>query len=192
MSRPRQSQEYVFYLSERGCRPRTIRSNVMPLRTLFNYLIETGAVEESPVHLIRLPKKKGGKSRSVFLPEEAMEAVSGWLRHRPESSHDYLFGVDRGRRLGDQGLNALLDEVRAAAGLRGHSNIMPHPMRHAAATRLLRRAADLRSIQTLLNRRGQHLLVGALHCGLRPCVATGSPRAVRHRATPRARGGGRC
>jgi integrase/recombinase XerD len=216
---PRAVQEYVFYLSERGCRPRTIRSNVMPLRTLFNYLIETGEVAESPVHLIRLPKKdaaqrprvtedelvamvaacdrlspleravmakavmmilvtaavrrcellglrvqdvrsdsgqlviargKGGKSRSVFLPEEAMEAVSGWLRLRPPSSHGYLFGVDRGRRLGDQGLNALLDEVRAAAGLRDHSNIMPHAMRHAAATRLLRRGADLRSIQTLL------------------------------------------
>jgi integrase/recombinase XerD len=191
----------------------------MPLRTLFDYLMETRAVEASPVHLIRLPKKdagqrprvtedelvamveacdrlspmeravlakavmlvlvteavrrcellglrvqdvradsgqlvisrgKGGKSHSVFLPEEAMEAVSGWLQLRPPSSHDYLFGVDRGRRLGDQGLNALLDEVRAAAGLRRHSNIMPHAMRHAAATRLLRRGANLRSIQTLL------------------------------------------
>jgi site-specific recombinase XerD len=216
---PRAVQEYVFSLSERGCRPRTIRSNVMPLRTLFNHLVETGVLAESPVHQVRLPKKdaaerprvtedelvamveacdrlslleravmakaimlvlvtaavrrcellglrlqdvrpdsgqlvisrgKGGKSRSVFLPEEAMAAVSDWLRLRPASNHEFLFGVDRGRRLGDQGLNALLAEVRAAAGLRGHSNIMPHAMRHAAATRLLRRGADLRSIQNLL------------------------------------------
>jgi len=212
-------REYVLDLSESGCRPRTVRSAVMPLRSLFNYLVETEVLEVSPVHSVRLPKKdaahrprvteeelqalvdacdrlatperaamgkalvlvlitsalrrnellflklrdldletgqlvvtsgKGAKSRSVFLPEEALEALARWIERRPPCKHDYLFIVDTNRRLGNNGLAALLNEIKAAAGLRDHDNIQPHAVRHAAATRLLRRGADLKSIQTVL------------------------------------------
>lgn len=210
---------YVMELSESGCRPRTVRSAVMPLRSLFNYLVETDALEVSPVHAVRLPKKdaaqrprvteeelialvegcdrlagtersamaralvltlittalrrsellglrvgdvnleaeqvvvasgKGSKSRAVFLPEETAQALATWLELRPACRHDHLFIVDTNRRLGNEGLDRLLDEVKAAAGLRSHDNIQPHAVRHAAATRLLRRGADLKSLQTLL------------------------------------------
>lgn len=215
----RRVREYVIELSESGCRPRTIRSAIMPIRSLFNYLVETNAIEASPVHVVRLPKKdaaqrprvteeemiclveacdrlpgrgraamakalvlllvtgalrrsellavrvqdvnleaeqviisqgKGGKSRALFVPSDTIAAIATWLRERPRCRHDFLFVVDVHRRLGNNGLVTLLNEVKTVGGLREHDNIQPHAIRHAAATRLLRRGADLRSLQTLL------------------------------------------
>jgi site-specific recombinase XerD len=215
----RNFRNYIVELMEQGLRPRTVRSAAMPVRSLFNYLLECDVLDSSPVHAVRLPKKdaaqrprvleeellalpegcdrlaglerscmakalilllitamirrsellatrvqdvnleagqllvasgKGGKSRSIFLPDDARAALAAWLRSRPACDHDYLFIVDKHRRLGNEGLNTLLEEVKAAAGLRGHDHIQPHAIRHAAATRVHRRGADLRSLQTML------------------------------------------
>src|SRR5262249_20326770 len=62
----------------------------------------------------------------------------------------YLFVTDRRRRLGEVGLHALIETAKSLADLREHRNIKPHSIRHAAATRLLRNGADLRSIQQFL------------------------------------------
>jgi site-specific recombinase XerD len=93
---------------------------------------------------------KGAKSRAIFLTAETQAAIEAWLELRPKCKHDYLFIVDTNRRLGHLGLHSLLNEVKAAAGLKDHDNIQPHAIRHAAASRMQQRGADLKSIQTML------------------------------------------
>jgi site-specific recombinase XerD len=50
----------------------------------------------------------------------------------------------------DNGLHNLIEALKATAGLRDHANILPHSLRHACATRLMRNGADIRSIQAFL------------------------------------------
>jgi integrase/recombinase XerC len=88
---------------------------------------------------------KGAKSRSVYLCRPCLEAIRDWFEARPGVPHQYLFITDRRRRLGDEGLSRLIEAVKSMADLRDHRNITPHAIRHAAATRLLRNGADLKS-----------------------------------------------
>jgi len=95
---------------------------------------------------------KGKKSRTIFLCEEALLAMREWLafRARLKCSHDSLFVTENRRPFGEVSLPKMLEEVKAIAGLKGDPRIKPHSIRHAAATRLLRNGADIRSIQAWL------------------------------------------
>lgn len=95
---------------------------------------------------------KGQKSRTIYLCEEVLAALREWLGFREckQYSHDWLFTTETRQRLGENSLAHILEEVKAIAGLRGDPRIKPHSIRHAAATRLLRNGADLRSIQAWL------------------------------------------
>jgi site-specific recombinase XerD len=95
---------------------------------------------------------KGQKSRVIYLCDEAVVALREWLaaRGKVKCSHDYLFLGEGPRRLGERSLTLMLEEVKAIAGLKGDPRIKPHSIRHAAATRLMRNGADIRSIQAWL------------------------------------------
>jgi len=95
---------------------------------------------------------KGKKSRTVYLCEEVETALREWLalRQKFTCAHSYLFITEGRRHFGERSLATLLEEVKAIAGLKGDPRIKPHSIRHAAATRLLRNGADIRSIQTWL------------------------------------------
>lgn len=96
---------------------------------------------------------KGGRERMVPMGEPAMEAVRLWLRQgRPElagaQSADWVFLSRRGEAMTRQNFWVLIKRHAVAAGI--HARLSPHTLRHAFATHLLERGADLRAVQTLL------------------------------------------
>lgn len=95
---------------------------------------------------------KGDKSRTIFLCDEAKQALREWLALRQQANyrHDRLFVTDARQPFGENSLAHMLEEIKAIAGLKGDPRVKPHSIRHAAATRLLRNGADIRSIQTFL------------------------------------------
>jgi site-specific recombinase XerD len=213
-------RRYLYALSSRGLRPRTVRGVFNAVRGLCEFLVEMGGLETNPATSIKLPKMdaakrltvsdeeiagllgacerqpkprqialsravlsvliyaglrraetcdlkvddfdpkecsllvrngKGSKSRRVYLPTECVTALREWLAVREtDCKHDFLFSLDRNRRMHNNGIATLIETVKAIAGYAGRENIKPHSLRHACATRLLRNGADLRSIQAFL------------------------------------------
>ncbi|MDN4473583.1 tyrosine recombinase XerC [Demequina zhanjiangensis] len=95
---------------------------------------------------------KGGKERTVPFGEPAEKAVSQWLDEgRPvlvsEHSGDALLIGRRGSRA-DQ--RQVRESVHRLCRLARVPDIAPHALRHTAATHLLDRGSDLRSVQEVL------------------------------------------
>jgi integrase/recombinase XerD len=96
---------------------------------------------------------KGGKERLVPTGDVATDAVRLWLQKgrgelaRAESA-DWVFITTHGTAMTRQNFWLLIKRHAIAAGIR--SALSPHTLRHAFATHLLERGADLRSVQTLL------------------------------------------
>ena len=96
---------------------------------------------------------KGGRERMVPMGEQAIEAVRIWLRQgRPEfagqKSGDAVFLGRRGEAMTRQNFWLLIKRHALAVGI--PVKLSPHTLRHAFATHLLERGADLRAVQTLL------------------------------------------
>ncbi len=96
---------------------------------------------------------KGGKERIVPFGEPAREALEAYRVERPALSAkgpgtEALFLTARGGRLSSRSVHRVVRRYLAAAALRG--GLSPHSLRHAFATHLLERGADLRAIQELL------------------------------------------
>jgi integrase/recombinase XerC len=96
---------------------------------------------------------KGGKERIVPFGEPAAEALECYLKDRAVlvrrgPGTDALFLNARGDRLTARSVHRMVRKYLNQAAL--HSGLSPHSLRHAFATHLLERGADLRSIQELL------------------------------------------
>ncbi len=102
-----------------------------------------------------LIRGKGSKERLVPIGAAARQAVEAWLAllaSRPirGPGERYLFpSRSRAGHLTRQGFALLLKGVALAAGL-DPAQVSPHVLRHAFASHLLARGADLRSLQTML------------------------------------------
>ena len=91
---------------------------------------------------------KGGKERLVPLSDAARDAAVALTAASPESR--YLFpGLDPKKPMTRQGFALLLKRTALDAGL-DPARVSPHVLRHAFASHMLARGADLRSLQTLL------------------------------------------
>lgn len=102
--------------------------------------------------LVRV-RGKGNKERIVPFGEPASDAIRDYLPDRLRlvklgKGTDALFLNARGGRLTARSVRRLLTRYLRDASLT--SNLSPHSLRHAFATHLLERGADLRSIQELL------------------------------------------
>ena len=98
---------------------------------------------------------KGGKERIVPIGRPARACLERWLAVRPgflagPKSARFLFpSTGRSGHLTRQRLLQLLKALAPSAGIEP-ARISPHVLRHAFATHLLERGADLRSVQALL------------------------------------------
>lgn len=116
--------------------------------------LPVAAVRGDPVMI--LVKGKGNKERMVPLSNPARQALQAWIAERdraedakPQKSR-YLFPSRSAEgHLTRLRFYALVKEFALAAGL-DPAKVTPHTLRHAFATHLLARGADLRAIQMLL------------------------------------------
>lgn len=105
---------------------------------------------ENDVVRVTIQKGKGNKRRRIWLPDSSTPAIKEWLALRGECSHDWLWSHDSFRRVYNESLRHMLDDIKAIAGFAGRKNILPHSMRHWRATDLLKSDVDLKTIQMFL------------------------------------------
>ncbi|MEZ4368541.1 MAG: site-specific tyrosine recombinase XerD [Kofleriaceae bacterium] len=99
---------------------------------------------------------KGGKTRLVPLGDIARTRIATYVEEvRPRWVRDprepALFLTERGRPMTRQSFWRILGRYARTAGVRAvGGNVSPHKLRHAFATHLLERGADLRAVQVML------------------------------------------
>ena len=95
---------------------------------------------------------KGSKERLVPFGEDASQWISAYIDQRKKNkelaSIKYIFLNNRGSKISRHAFWHRLKDYCLEIGLK--NDISPHTLRHAFATHLLNRGADLRSVQVLL------------------------------------------
>jgi site-specific recombinase XerD len=99
---------------------------------------------------ILVEQGKGCKDRMVYMSEDALDALAGYLRVRPSSRAKKVFlvekGTYRGKPISVRGIQKRIEYYARKAKLK----VCCHQLRHTMATQLLNAGADLVTIQDLL------------------------------------------
>ena len=99
---------------------------------------------------IEIRHGKGNRARAVPIDGQCYEAIAAYLELRPACAKDALFLIRKGMRLGDGGLRTLLRQVMTAADMRNSKALLPHGLRHAAATRMHQAGYTIEDLQPFL------------------------------------------
>jgi hypothetical protein len=78
-------------------------------------------------------------------------------------AHDWLWAWNWQKRISAEGAADILTTIKAIAGLKSHTDITFHSLRHFAATNLMRGGADLRSVQSFLGHSSIAVTAAYLH-----------------------------
>lgn len=138
--------------------------------------------DESGIRMLQVTGK-GGKGRLVPLGQHAGKACEDYLvRSRPSLLRDLrepaLFLNARGSRLTRQSVWQIIKTGCKRAGI--DDELTPHSLRHAFATHMLERGADVRSVQELLGHASvvtTQIYTMVTNDVLRETHATAHPRA---------------
>ena len=94
---------------------------------------------------------KGSKQRAVFSTKRAREKLEEYLAARTDESPYVFINISNNKTGSQLHRNAVEDLVRFYAKQAGlEKKVTPHTLRHSFATTLLKKGADIRSVQTLL------------------------------------------
>ncbi len=91
---------------------------------------------------------KGGKERIVPLGRAEKQALDEWLARRSHPDAVPIFTNNHGERLTTRSIQNIVRKALSRVADATATN--PHSLRHAFATHLLERGADLRAVQELL------------------------------------------
>lgn len=102
---------------------------------------------------------KGGKQRMIPIPQSMLAMIREYIQtvqrgiymRRPTKESDYLFPVYYGKKIKAitrQACWGIIQKICKNAGIK--RAISPHQLRHSLATHMLKKGADLRSLQMIL------------------------------------------
>ena len=153
------AKEACASAAEGAPRRRAFRLNAL-LETLYASGLRVSELVAQPRNVLAVDdrvltiKGKGGRERLVPLNDAAREALSAQLAFLAEEpalkASPFLFPTgDGGQHMTRQRFGQELKTLALAAGL-DPARVSPHVLRHAFASHLLERGADLRTVQQLL------------------------------------------
>ena len=89
--------------------------------------------------------------RSTFVTRDALEKLEEYRTQRTDDANFVFVSHSNNRAPGQLTRNAVEDIVKKYKSLCGiDKKITPHTIRHSFATQLLKKGADIRSVQALL------------------------------------------
>ena len=128
-------EEYSRLLAAAGGHPRDFALLTLFLQTGIR-ISELCALELEDIdtkgRTLRVREGKGQSARTVELEKKGAQAVTSWLRVRPETLSEALFLGRDGEPLKEWGVRDLLAKYCAAAGIK--KAITPHSLRHTFAS----------------------------------------------------------
>ncbi|MCS4198561.1 tyrosine-type recombinase/integrase [Salinibacter ruber] len=98
---------------------------------------------------------KGAKDRTLWIGEEVLGELRGWIDRRTEEAEDlegagYLLPTRKGTEVATSHLRRSVKRYARKAGIEEVDRVSPHTLRHTFATRLYRSAGKIRLVQKAL------------------------------------------